>query len=217
MSDAGNEMLSESRPYLRQAGGYYGTLLHGNRAAQQQATAAPRALLQEQLRGQEGKLATSGVRGAARDVIAGQMSRDNAGKVAGLTTGVQPAAADALGKLGLDQAQMASPLLANAGTIYGNLLGQGYNNRVYSRKEGAATGDAIGKLASMAGTIPWGKKKPAVPGQPPGTQTPGSSYPGEDSNTGTQYPTYGPPEPPPTTGGYGDYNPYDYNDPRNTQ
>jgi hypothetical protein len=201
MNDAGNEMLSESRPYMRKAGGYYSTLLGGNRAAMQQATAAPRAMLQEQLRGQEGKLATSGIRGAARDVIGGQMSRDNAGKVAGLTTGVQPYAAEQLAKLGTDQAQLAGPMLANAGNIYSNLLGKGFENRKYSREEGAKGTEAIGKLASMAGTIPWGKKKPATPTYDP-----------------SSYPTYGPPEPPPPSpGGYGDYDPNDYNDPRNTQ
>jgi hypothetical protein len=207
MTDAGNSMLAESKPYLRKAGGYYSTLLSGNRAAMSQATAAPRAQLQEQLRGQEGKLATSGIRGAARDVIGGQMSRDNAGKVAGLTTGVQPWAADQLANLGTTQAQTATPLLANAGTIYGNLLGRGFENRKYSREEGAKGTEAIGKLASMAGTIPWGKKKPA-PGTPGATPT----YSPSD------YPTYGPPEPPPPSpGGYGDYDPNDYNDPRNTQ
>src|SRR5262245_29406416 len=96
----GKDLTNMGMPWLNQAGGYYSTLLRGNRAAMSQATAAPRAALTDTYRGAERSLERSGVQGAARDLAQGQLARDRASKIAGLTTGVQPYAADSLAKLG---------------------------------------------------------------------------------------------------------------------
>lgn len=142
----GTELSKLSLPYLKQAGGYYSTLLGGNRAAMSQAVAAPRAALTDVYRGAERNLERSNVQGAARDVGMAQLARDRAGKVAGLTTGVQPYAADALAGLG---ERFAGAGLAGAdvgGRIYGNLLGEGFRNRTYARREGEDAGETWGKF-----------------------------------------------------------------------
>lgn len=203
LSKTGTSLIDESRPYISQPAGYYQKLLTGDRAAMAEATAAPRAQLREQGAGSQANLERSGIRGAARDVIGANINRDTASKVSALTTGVQPGAASALGSLGTDVLKTGAPMVGQAGNIYSNLLAQGNANRQYARTEGGKTGDAIGKLAAMAGTVPWGsttKKKPAVPGAPGQTpdQAPTTYNPAD-------YPTYGPPMPPPTFTDTGDY------------
>lgn len=151
--EAATSLMKQSQPYISKPAGYYGTLLSGNRAAMSQATAAPRAQLEEQYGGAEASLGRSGIRGAARDVLTGNLRRQKAGQIGGLTPGVQPWAAGQLGTLGTNVMQTAAPLYGTSGNIYSNLLGEGAANRRYARGEGEKTGTAIGKLASMAGTI----------------------------------------------------------------
>jgi hypothetical protein len=143
----------ESRPYMRQAGGYYSTLLGGNRAAMSQALAGPTAQITDYYRGAGRNLRQSGIRGAARDVAAADLNRQRASQLAGLATGVQPYAADALAKLGIEGMQTAGPLLGTAGNIYGNLLNQGAWNRQYGRQEGEKTGTAIGGFVRDIGDV----------------------------------------------------------------
>lgn len=160
----GQELAGETRPWLRQAGGYYSTLLGGNRAAMSQATAAPRAALTDVYRGAESNLARSNVQGAARDVGMAQLARDRASKIAGLTTGVQPMAAEALAKLG---SQFAGAGIAGAdvgGRLYGNLLGAGFQNRTYGRREGQDAGETWGKfLHDAVLNIPTGSGNRTLP------------------------------------------------------
>ena len=122
------------------------------------ATAAPRAQLQEAYRGAQSQLGASGIRGAARDVISGNLQRQGAGQIAGLTTGVQPAAAQALGNLGTETSRTAPPLYNTAGNVYSQLLNQGLLNRKNAQDEGTNTGKALGKIVSDLGTINFGKK-----------------------------------------------------------
>jgi len=145
-SQAAKSMMGESKPWMKQAGNYYSTLLSGNRAAQAQAQAAPMAQISQQYRGAERGLERSGVRGAARDVAAGELGRERVSKMAGLTTGVQPMAAEALGNLGLNMGNQAGALMGTAGNVYGNLLNSGAHNREYARGEGEKTSTAIGGL-----------------------------------------------------------------------
>jgi hypothetical protein len=189
---AATSLMTGAKPYLKNAGSYYQTLLNGNRAAMAQATAAPRAQLQEAYRGAATGLAQSGIRGAAKDVLAGNLQRQGAGQIAGLTTGVQPAAATALGALGSDMAKTAAPLYGTAGNIYSNLLNNGLYNRQQAMAEGSKTGAAAGKLvADLGGSVAGAlakrttqpKKASGTPGDTP-TQ-PGNTVP------------YGPPPPPP--------------------
>lgn len=132
---------------------YYQTLLRGNRAAQAQATAAPRGAISDVYTGAERGLEKSGVRGAARDVAAGELQREKAGKISSLVTGVQPGAAEALTGIGATQTGQGIGMAGNAGSAYGgagslysNLLGQGMYNRQYGRQEGEKAGSKIGSF-----------------------------------------------------------------------
>jgi hypothetical protein len=166
----GSELVGESKPFMQQAGQYYQTLLRGNRAAMQGATAPYAAQITDTYRGANRALAQSGVRGAARDVQAGELNRQRASQIAGLTTGMQPMAADALGKLGTAGIQAGAPLMSSAGNIYGNLLNQGAINREYARGEGARTAASIGGAIRKIGeAIPTGGRgRSAYPTYEPG-------------------------------------------------
>jgi hypothetical protein len=158
LTQAGTSLFSQGQPYSQQAGDYYSKLLGGNRAQMSMATAAPRAAITDVYRGAEHGLERSGVRGAARDVATAELGRDRASKIAGLTTGVQPGAAAALADMGTNMTSQGTGALQGAGSIWQNLLGQGYNNRVYGRQEGEKAGTGIGGLIFdiLSGT--FGKK-----------------------------------------------------------
>lgn len=136
---------------LQQPTDYWSKLLGGNRASMAQATAGARGSITDVYRGAERGIERSGVRGAARDVQKGELNRDRAGKIAGLTTGVQPAAADALTNIGSGVAGLGSQLTgqggamtSSSGSIFQSLLGQGMENRKYGRQEGEKAGSGIG-------------------------------------------------------------------------
>lgn len=151
---AANTLTTQGMNTLAQPAGYYRKLLTGDRAAMGEATAAPRAALQEQVRGAQAGIARSGVRGAARDQITGNLARQQQGAVAGLTTGVQPMAASALTQIGGGMTQTGAGLYGTSGNIYSNLLGQGFKNRVYGREEGEKTSKGVMDLATRAaGTV----------------------------------------------------------------
>jgi hypothetical protein len=148
-------------PAAKKALSYYQTLLGGNRAQMAQATAAPRAAIQDTYRGVQTSLDHSGIRGASRLRANEEVARDEAGKVAGLTTGVQPAAAAAMGDLGQNLTNTGSYATNASGGIYDSLLGRGAANRAYGRQEGAQTGKEVGSLIFdvLSGTV--GQKKPS--------------------------------------------------------
>ncbi len=87
-------------PALRQASGYYGTLLNGNRSQMAAAVAPETANITDAYRGAATGLERSGMRGPALDVARGNLARDVAGKVGGLTLGLRPQAAGALTQIG---------------------------------------------------------------------------------------------------------------------
>jgi hypothetical protein len=151
------DAYGESKPYLRQAGGYYSSLLSGNRAAMQQAVAPTIAQLTGQYRGAQRGVEGS-LRGAARDYALGGLARQKASDVAGVTTGVQPGAADALSRLGLQGMQFGAPLLGVAGNIYSNFLPQGQANRQWAAGEGRRTGEAIGDFIGHVGDVAFGNR-----------------------------------------------------------
>lgn len=149
--NAGQTTVNQGLGNVNQAAGYWSTLLGGNRAAMSQATAAPRAGITDIYRGAERGLERSGVRGAARDVAKSELNRDRASKIAGLTTGVQPMAAEQLGGLGTSIADIGGrtsatggDLLQSSGNLYSSLLSQGAANRQYARGEGEKAGGSIG-------------------------------------------------------------------------
>jgi hypothetical protein len=126
------------------ASNYWRTLLNGSRPAMAQATAAPRAAITEQYRGAERGLERSGVRGGVGDLARAELSRDRAGKIAGLTTGVQPMAAEQLGGLGTTLTGQGTAALIGGGRTWADLLNAGANNRMFGQQVGSQTASGIG-------------------------------------------------------------------------
>jgi hypothetical protein len=176
----GGDFLQQSKPWMQQPANFYQTLLSGNRAAMSNAVAAPMAQISQQFRGAERGLDRSGIRGAARDVAAGELGRDRVSKMAGLTTGVQGAAAEGLAGLGTTSAQLGAGMAGQGGSIYANLLNQGATNRQYARQEGGQTAGAIGNLAATAGNVLtgiYGNKSPTIKTAPIPQQTRTTPFP----------------------------------------
>jgi hypothetical protein len=150
---SGTGMVQQGQSTLSQPTNYYSKLLSGNRASQSQAVAAPRGAISDTYRGASRSLEQSGVRGASRDQAQSDLSRQRAGQISSLITGVQPAAAGALTSIGENQtsqgAGMASTgvgATASSGNVFANLLNQGNANRQYGRKEGQNFGSGFGGL-----------------------------------------------------------------------
>jgi hypothetical protein len=150
-SKAASEAIGASKPYMKQAGNYYSTLLRGNRAQMSQAVSPYAAQIGQNFAGANRGLEQMGVRGAARDVARADLNRQRAQQISGLTTGMQPAAAEALGRLGISGMQTAAPLYGTAGNVYSNVLAQGLPNRKFAAEEGGKAGAAIGGLVRDIG------------------------------------------------------------------
>lgn len=142
----GQALTSAGMPAVQGASTYWQTLVNGNRAAMRGAVAGPTAALTDQYRGAERGLERSGVQGGVKDLAKAELGRDRASKIAGLTTGVQPAAAAQLGDLGSRLTGQGATATHGAGQLYGNLLGQGFDNRKYAREEGEKASSSIGSL-----------------------------------------------------------------------
>lgn len=133
-------------PMLNQAGSYWSTLLGGNRTAMSAATAGPRAAITDQYRGAELGLKRAGVTGGVRDQSLAELSRDRAAKVAGLTTGVQPAAAQGLSGIGANLLGVSQGFGSNAGGLYGSLMQNTTQNAMYQSGQAASAGSSFGSL-----------------------------------------------------------------------
>lgn len=154
----GLDTLRTGLSTMAPAASYYGTLLRGNRALQSQATAAPRAAIQDTYAGAERNLERGGVRGAAKDVATADLGRQRAGQIASLLTGVQPgAAAGAAGvgaqqagvgseqaTIGLNRTSMGGSFAQGGGALASGQMQQGFQNRVYGREEGGQFGSQMG-------------------------------------------------------------------------
>lgn len=175
LTEQGKTLTGLGLPALSQSTDYYQTLLRGSRPAMAVATAGPRAALTDVYRGAERNLDRSGIRGAQRDVAEAELGRQRASQIGGLTTGVQPYAAEALNRTGIGLVGQGTSALQGVGSIWSNLLGQGTANRYYGRGEGEKTTSSIGRLIFdiLNGTL--GKSKTFTAGYPgPG----GVTYPG---------------------------------------
>ena len=144
LAGQGSMLTQTGMPGIRGASDYWSTLLHGNRAAMSQATAAPRGAITDQYRGAERGLERSGVRGGVRDLAMAELSRDRAGKIAGLTTGVQPAAAANLAQLGTTLTGQGTAAQIGGGNIWADLLRAGTQNRMLGQEAGNRTSAAFG-------------------------------------------------------------------------
>jgi hypothetical protein len=115
------------------------------------------------------------VQGAQRQEAEADLGRERASRIAGLTTGVQPAAAEALMQGGQGLIGQGNQASGAAGSIWQNLLGQGYNNRVYARQEGEKAGQGIGSLLFDILSGFGGGKKMGLP-------TGGTPYPNSNGS-----------------------------------
>lgn len=169
-------------PVLRQAGDWYSSLLRGDRGAMGLATAAPRAAITDTYRGAAANLDASPLRGGERNLAQSTLNRDKASRLAQLTTGVQPNAAEALLKVGGTAGAAGMYGKAAQAQAYSNLLSQGASNRQYAREEGNSFGKSMGGILTDiigtggSGKTPTIKSKstvstgPLFPGVPGGTQ-----------------------------------------------
>lgn len=146
LSRQGQGLTHMGLPAVGGASNYWQTLLGGNRAAMAQATAGPRAALTDQYRGAERGLERSGLRGATRDLASANLSRDRASRIAGLTTGVQPMAAEQLGNLGLGLTGQGTAALMGTGNIWSSLLREAAANRYQGNQAGQQTSSQVGGL-----------------------------------------------------------------------
>jgi hypothetical protein len=175
-TSAGNSLLQQGQqfqklglPAVQSGMGYWDTLLRGSRSAMAGATAGPRGAITDQYRGATQNLEHSGIRGAARDQATAELNRDRVGKIAGLTSGVQPGAAQQLSGLGSGLIEQGGSQMNAAGGLFSGLLGQGAANRQYARSEGEKAGTGIGSFLFDILSSDF-KKKPPM-GLPTG-QTP---------------------------------------------
>lgn len=154
LNEQGAGLIGEGRGHLNQAGDYWSRLLGGNRAMAAQATAAPRAQLTDVYRGALQSLEHSGVRGASRDRATAELTRDRASRIAGLTTGVQPMAAQQVAGVGSTQLGQGARMPAEAGNIFSSLLGQGARTREFGTQM-AVYGDANqqNQMAQVGGSL----------------------------------------------------------------
>lgn len=159
----GTEELQTGAETQKPATSYFDTLLHGNRAAQSQAVAAPTAGVQDVYRGAERNLERGGVRGAAKDVATAELGRGRASQIAGLVTGVQPAAAQTLTGIGQTQQAQGAGQVGSANSTYEGLLGQGAANRSQANQKGTNAAASVGSLATSAAGVAsdWWKGRAA--------------------------------------------------------
>lgn len=126
-------------PLMGRAASYYDTLLRGSRSDLAMATAPERAAVTDVYRGAERNLERSGVRGANRDVAKAELGREQASRIAGLTTGVRPGAAAALNQIGQFNT-------GQAGSLYGQILHGQRQDRAYNDEQSKGMWSNIGQL-----------------------------------------------------------------------
>ncbi len=172
LTTSGTSLTAAGMPGAQQAGSYYSTLLGGNRAAMAQATAGPRGAITDEYRGATRNLEHSGIQGAGRDLATAELNRDKVGKIAGLTTGVQPQAAAGLADLSTNLVSQGGNRLSAAGGLWGGLLGNRTNARYDAEGTHQATSAAFGRtlfdILSQA-SRDYSQRGKGVSGLPGGT------------------------------------------------
>lgn len=169
LQTGGAEALKTGEETQQPATNYFDTLLHGNRAQQSQAVAAPTAKITDVYAGAQRNLEQQGVRGAQKDVASAGLNQGRASQISSLVTGVQPAAANALTSIGQTQQQRGAGMIGSSNATNAGLLQQGNANRQYARGEGEKAGSSIGGLVfdvANAGAQAYGAKSGAS-GLPP--------------------------------------------------
>ena len=154
----GQSLFQQGMPATQNAINYYGTLLRGNRAAMQQATAGSAAQLTDTYRGAEAGLKRSGVRGGERATALAELTRDKASQIAQLTTGQQGEAARGLGLMGMNLTGQGLGAEVSAGQGFGGIASQaGGKETEYGR---GASADFAGVGKSMAELVKiWNNRR----------------------------------------------------------
>lgn len=178
LTQTGTQLTDIGVPAAQRSLSYYDTLLRGSRSAMANATAGPRGAITDTYRGAERSLEHSGVQGAQRDLARSEFARDRAGKIADLTSGVQPAAAASIADIGTNLISQGGNRLGNAGTLWGGLLGNRSANTLEAAGTHQATSAQLGKtifdILSYAGSQYHAKPKTTggvagMPGGAPGS------------------------------------------------
>ena len=146
MGQQGKEIYSLGSPMLSGAGQYYNTLLRGNRTAMQNATAGPAAAIGAGYKGAATGVSRSYLRGGQREQALADLGRQKTSAVAGLTSGQQGPAAQALFGMGSNLMGASTGSLASASGAYGGILNNTFQNRVYGDQMGAQTAASYGAL-----------------------------------------------------------------------
>lgn len=143
---SGGQMLRRGGEDLEAPAGYFGRLLRGDRAAQSQAIAPQVANITSVYRGAEKNLERAGLQGGERTLAEAELGRERAGQIAGLTTGVQPAAAEALTQVGGMRLGAGLGAAQTAGGIFSSLLGQQAGTRLAGQEQKQQIGESVGNL-----------------------------------------------------------------------
>lgn len=158
----GASLFGTGLPAIQQASGYYSRLLGGSRAGLREAVAPEAAGIRDAYRGAGGAISRM-LRGGERDLAMARLSQGQAGQLGGLTLGVRPAAAGALGNLGMGSVYPGLTGGASAGSMIGGLLGtesarsMGAANLGYQASSGAAKefGSLIADLLKYGSKQGW--------------------------------------------------------------
>jgi len=186
------QLYTQGQQLLSGPSNYYQALLSGNRAAMTQAVAPGIAALTDTYRGAIRGLDQAGVQGAQKAQAMSDLTRQRAGQIGSLITGVQPGAASALTGMGQNQLNLTPSLYQVGGGIYGTMGNQAYNQRVFANDVGTQTGSAIGQTVRDVGNaLPGGNRPPAYQTAPP-APTGGTPTGGGLANPQIpRYPSYG--------------------------
>lgn len=152
----GTDLFNTGSSGLKQATGYYSTLLNGNRSAMQQAVAPETGAINDAYAGANSALEHGGVRGATRDQQTGELAREKAGKISGLLGGVRPAAANALATTGLAATgqgtgalSAASGATSSGAGIFQGLIGSRGLDRMNANSAGDKSSSNVGALTAQ--------------------------------------------------------------------
>lgn len=158
------QQASYTTPALGRAMGYYDTLLRGNRAAMQQATAGAAGQISDTAKGAAMNLERMGVTGGQKVQAMADLARQSQGQLGQLSVGVQPGAAQALagiGQTGLNTSAQALQGLSTAGNIYSSLIGgqRGLEQQQYGRQQqfGSMLGQMVGQGLNIASNM-WSNR-----------------------------------------------------------
>ena len=178
LGDMGSQLYGSGQKQLGQAGSYYETLLRGDRGAMQQAVAGPAEQIGDIYGGASRSIRSGSGRGGVQEQQLAEIEREKAGRISRLTAGVQPGAAESLGRLGMFQTGTGVGATQAGGNLLSRLLGisagsrrTGLEGMLAGHQIGQDYGGNIGNLlfeALRSANIGGGKGKGVSGGVPPG-------------------------------------------------